>query len=323
MSESDGVEEAFEGQVRIGLLVAGRVGEELARQRERAARAAREQSVQAARDLQERLAVERAMVRASLVPLEREAWWERATPRDIETAWQSAQQWQGVEPDAARATETIREQLRTRYGINLDTLDPDRQDTVTRAMADRADHQRQMTDRAAHDAEHERARADQERLIATLLVTEATDELDAAEEAPPGGQDAPVLAREDATHAEHEAAHQTTQAADADRRAGAAAAQKATAQDASARAQGRTDAANAAPTPVYDSTQRRTQTHERLQAALGPEHADGIKARMVADTANARPAGDIAQQREAAAPAKNSRRATFSRRRGQANNVER
>ena len=163
MSESDGIEEAFEGQVRIGLLVAGRVAEELARQRERAAREAEQQSAQAARDLADRVAAERTTARASLAPIERDAWWERATPRDIETAWQTAQQWQDVEPDARRATETIREQVRTRYGIDVDTLDPsadDQQATLSRAMDDRAQQEREASERAGRNSDRARSEAD-------------------------------------------------------------------------------------------------------------------------------------------------------------------
>ena len=46
--ESDGIEEAFEGQLRIAVTAAGRVGEAFARGCEEAARRAQAQSEQAA-----------------------------------------------------------------------------------------------------------------------------------------------------------------------------------------------------------------------------------------------------------------------------------
>ena len=59
MSESDGIEDAVEGSVRIALTVAGQVGERLARSREASARQGQAASEQHALELQGRLDGER------------------------------------------------------------------------------------------------------------------------------------------------------------------------------------------------------------------------------------------------------------------------
>lgn len=321
MSESDGIEEAFEGQVRVGLLVAGRVAEELARQRERSAREAEQQSLQAARDLADRVAAERTTARASLAPIERDAWWERATPRDIEVAWQTARQWQDVEPDARRATETIREQVRDRYGIDVDTLDPDRSDAVSRAMDERAQAERESAEQAGRDSDRARSEADQERVVATLLVNEAAEERAAADSID-GDRDAQVLPLERAESAEQDAGRSGSDAAAADARAAGADAERATALGTAGRAEGRSETARA-QAPAYDSHERRAQTQSRLEGKLGPEHADAIKARMAADTANARPASDIAHEQGLVAQTSGRRRLSIGRGRTKSSGLER
>jgi len=283
MSESDGIEDAFEGQLRVGLLIAGRVAEELARQREQAARAAEQQSAQAVRDLQERAAAERTTARAALIPLERAAWWDRAKPADIETAWQTARQWAEVEPDAARAAETIREQVRTRYGIDVDALEADHQraggrdDALTRALDDHAA-------QATAQAQQHRADADKETVVATLLASEAADERAAADADGATGDAAVSAGAEEgirrglAERADDRAAAATTDAV----AAGSAA--RTTVASGSG-----TASAAAAAEPGYDSPQRRAATASDLHSSVGAEHAEAVEARMSADVANARP----------------------------------
>ncbi|WP_299039824.1 hypothetical protein [uncultured Pseudokineococcus sp.] len=300
------------------------MAEELARQRERAARQAEQQSIQAARDLQERMAAERTTARASLAPIERDAWWERATPRDIEAAWQTARQWQDVEPDARRASETIREQVRTRYGIDVDALDPDRQSAVSRVMSDRARQEQETAERAAQQSAQERSEADQERVVATLLVNEAADGRVEAN-ATAGSQDvAPARGQvagleQEADRLGQEAAAADSRAVDADADADA---ERGAALGAAARAEGRSDAARKTA-PAYDSAERRVHTRADLESKLGSGYEEVVEARMLADMANARPPGDVAHEREPVAQAAGGRRLLFGRGRGQAYGVER
>ena len=84
MSESDGIDEALEGMSRVGLTVAGRIGEQLARAREQEMRRAQAAEEQQARELQARFDAERAAARAQLAPVMDNRWWDTANGRDIE-----------------------------------------------------------------------------------------------------------------------------------------------------------------------------------------------------------------------------------------------
>lgn len=121
MSESDGIDEALDGALRMGLTVAGQVGERLARWLEQEARQAQARSEQAARELTARMDAERAAARAELVVVGREEWWARATPQEVTRVWEVANTWSRLDPDAARALETIHGQVRDRYGIDTPT----------------------------------------------------------------------------------------------------------------------------------------------------------------------------------------------------------
>jgi len=316
MNESDGIEDALEGQLRMGLLIAGRVAEELARQREQVARAAEQQSAQAVRDLQERAAAERTTARAVLVPLERAAWWDRAKPADIEAAWRTARQWAGVEPDAARAAETIREQVRTRYGIDVDALKAGhsqgggRGDALARALDDRA------AQAAGQVQAQHRAEADKETIVATLLAGEAADERAAVADATSttrdavrGGVDEGAL-RDPAERADDRAAVATT-----DTDGSVAAAHRATVASDSAASVGRG--------LEYDSPQRRAATAAELRALVGAEHAEAVEAVMSADTASARPVTAVVSTNGRSGGPAGRRRAPFGRIKGQVHGVER
>lgn len=117
MSESDGMDEALDEALRMGLTVAGQVGERVARWLEQQAREAQARSEHAARELAARMDAERAAARAELVVVSREEWWARAKPAEVTRLWEVANTWARFDPDAARALDTIREHVRDRYGI--------------------------------------------------------------------------------------------------------------------------------------------------------------------------------------------------------------
>ncbi len=120
--ESDGISEVFDDALRFGLTAAGRIAETRIRAREQQLRDAQAQGEQAERELRGRLDGERAAARAELSPIYREQWWEHAPPAQIARAWQTANQWRELDPDAQRAAEHIRGQLHDRYAINIDEL---------------------------------------------------------------------------------------------------------------------------------------------------------------------------------------------------------
>lgn len=126
--DSDGVNDVMDGGARVALTLAGQMGERLARQREQASREARALADAEAREVQARLTAERAVARAQLAPVERDAWWETATTKQITDALQVAVTWQAVDPQAAAAAAVIQRQVQQRYGVNVDQLNsrPDR-----------------------------------------------------------------------------------------------------------------------------------------------------------------------------------------------------
>ena len=121
--EPDGINETFESTARVAMTAAGLLAERIARARQQAQHDAQAASEQQARELQTRLDAERGAARASLAPVQRDEWWDNASAEDIGDAWQTANAWRDVDPDADRATGRIRDELRGRYAIDVDSLD--------------------------------------------------------------------------------------------------------------------------------------------------------------------------------------------------------
>jgi len=157
--ESDGIEEALTGSVRVAVTVGARLGEMLARTREEQLRRAEAAEEKHARELTARIQAEQAAARANLAPVFRTEWWSHAGPEDIQDAFTTARAWTGHDPEADRAADRIRDEVGRRYGVDVD--------------------------RAAADPERERVRATVEQVQAQLLVAEA-DRADQAAEAARG-----------------------------------------------------------------------------------------------------------------------------------------
>lgn len=178
VEETDGIEEAFEGQVRIFVTAAGQVAERLARAREQALRRAQERSEQQAREMRSRLEAEHRAARAELAGVHGTDWWDRATPERIGHAWQVARAWAHEDPEAVRAEQRVRDELRTRYGIDADNAGA--APAAVEAAIQRADYERAQVDaertreqaeraeahRLLGDAAHEGRRADDARAAA-------------------------------------------------------------------------------------------------------------------------------------------------------------
>lgn len=123
--DPDGVNEAFQASARVAITAGGLIAERMVRAREQALRDAQAQGEQHARELQARTDAERAGARASLAPVSREDWWDRAGAEDIGVAWETANAWSDVDRDASASVEHMRDQLRGRYAIDPDSLGAD------------------------------------------------------------------------------------------------------------------------------------------------------------------------------------------------------
>lgn len=172
--ETDGIEEAFEGQLRVLVTAAGQVGERIARAREDAQRRAQAASEQEARELASRLAAEQRAARAELAAVYRSDWWDRATPEQIGRTFQVARAWSQEDPEAVRAEARMRDELRTRYGVDVDQAHAD--PAAVRAAVERAEHERTQGDA-------ERARAAAENAEAVRLMQHADRDDERAEQA--------------------------------------------------------------------------------------------------------------------------------------------
>jgi hypothetical protein len=167
VSESDGIDEAIEGMSRIGLTIAGRIGEQLARTREQELRRAQAAEEQQARELQARFDAERAAARAQLAPVMDTRWWDTASGRDIERVHETATAWKNHDPAAASAAGTIRDQVQHRYGLDIDNLGAD-EAAVAAALA--------KAERGRGHAEAEQAVGRIETAQAAQLMAEADRE---------------------------------------------------------------------------------------------------------------------------------------------------
>lgn len=139
--ESDGIGDEFDGQMRVALTVATQMGERFARLREELARNAQARTEQQTKELQARFDAERNAARASLAPVQQQEWWNTAGVDDIATAYETAEAWRTVDPDIARTSDRMREELRGRYGIDANNLDADPtavRDALARAQQDRS-----------------------------------------------------------------------------------------------------------------------------------------------------------------------------------------
>ncbi|WP_211882925.1 hypothetical protein [Pseudarthrobacter albicanus] len=156
MSEADGIDDAVDAAMRTGLMVASRIGEQLARMREQDQRDIAAAEEHRARQLQERFDAQRAAARAQLAPAARDDWWDKATPDMIERAHQTATAWKGYDPEAAQASEHIRNQIQASYGIDVNNTGAD-EASVSAALT---------------RAQQARAEADNERTKATAARTD-------------------------------------------------------------------------------------------------------------------------------------------------------
>ncbi|WP_182262774.1 hypothetical protein [Rhodococcus sp. UFZ-B548] len=171
MSEHDEIGEVNQEltrMFRVGLQSASRLAEQMGRAREKQIRDAEAKSVQAARELRERLVAERSVIEAQLRPVMTDRWWEDASHAQIADSWQQARGWQDHSQPAADAADRIRTQVQTRYGIDAAApgIDPREIENLLQAAEE--------AKRAATD---EQELAERENVKASELMAEA-DRLD-------------------------------------------------------------------------------------------------------------------------------------------------
>ena len=186
MSESDGIEDVFEHHLQVAVQGAARMGEMIAYQRAGQARQAEATSVQEARELHARRAAEWQAARADLAATTRDEWWDRATVEDIAHHYQTATAWAPVEAEAGRYRDSMRDQIRQRWGVDVEGVVDET--AVARRIKDELDRQ----------AEIERTRANAEVAEAAALMEHAERVDRAAEERDDRSQQEADQLRDDA-----------------------------------------------------------------------------------------------------------------------------
>lgn len=258
--ESDGVEESFEGLVRVAVTAGARFGENMARLREQMARDAEARSLQQSRELQTRLAAERQAAVSELRNVQRGDWWDNAKPEDIGRTYATAKAWEGQEPEAASARERMESELRTRYGVDVNNLDAD----PAQVQAHLA---RMEAERIEGLAAEERRKEAQERAEAENLLREG-DQLDSA--------------------AERSGAAATFEPDPAAREQAAAEAET---------FRERASESRDESSQTYDSAERRSETAASLEGQGFAERS--VEARKIADVSQGKPATEALKQTKA------------------------
>lgn len=266
--ESDGIEEAFDGQLRIAVTAAGRIGEALARAREDAARRAQAQSEQEARELSSRFEAEKRAARVELGSVHRSDWWDRATPEQIGGALTTARAWGSEDPEAVRAEGRIRDELRTRYGVDVNNTGAD--PAAVQAAVEAEQLRRQS------DTERQRSATEQAEAVA---LSRQADEADRAAEA----------ARTSADVAPDEGEREQAQVQ-------------------AEREQNRAHATREKAEPLYDSAERRERDADKLeQRGVGKEAVSAKMAADVSQSKPATAAVKAQQTQSAKARPNRSR----------------
>lgn len=179
--ETDGVDEAVEGQLRMFITTAEMIGREMARHRAEQMRQARVQSERDAERLQQRLDAEREAALVQLARIGERGWYEQVTPQELAYTYQLAEAWAGQDRNADAYRIRMKTELKVRYGIDPESLRSE--DAIQAAMQKAAERERgeaaaerikakeeerqarDLANQADHDGQHasdERAAAEQE-----------------------------------------------------------------------------------------------------------------------------------------------------------------
>lgn len=122
MTESDGIEEAFEGILRTAVMAGSQIAAQLARRHELHLQQQQLRDQHEAKLLSERLDAEKHTALASLAQVYRGEWWDHADPQSIGQTLATAVAWSSEDPAAAQAEQRMRDEIQARYSIDADTL---------------------------------------------------------------------------------------------------------------------------------------------------------------------------------------------------------
>lgn len=116
--ESDGVEEALGGQLRVAVQAASQVAEKYARFLNQQQAERQRQAVHERRESEARYKAQLESARYAVRDVHNPEWWTSARPQDIGDVYRVAHTWKDHDGDIAKAYAHMQRQLNERYGIN-------------------------------------------------------------------------------------------------------------------------------------------------------------------------------------------------------------
>lgn len=168
--DTDGIEEAVEGNIRLAVIAGARVGAEISRAWEDRLRQRQAGDALQARQLEQRFAAEKQVAVAELSQVYQPQWWDRADPAQVGQMYATATAWAPQVDQAAQAQARMRAELQDRFGIDVSLTDPHGVSAAVDTW------QRRLEEQRAHEAGQENHQANTERTEATLLVGLASSE---------------------------------------------------------------------------------------------------------------------------------------------------
>tara|TARA_B100000519_G_scaffold191707_1_gene192381 strand:+ start:1414 stop:2211 length:798 start_codon:yes stop_codon:yes gene_type:complete len=162
--DGDGVLDEAEGTMRVAIMGAAQAARSTTQLRRDQAQRATRRDLEEAGQLHARLEGERAAARAELAPVHESSWWDQAQAHDVARAYETAVTWR-EDDEAARAAESrIRQELRDRYGVDVNESGAD-PSVVQAALVE--------GDQAIAERDELRAQAREEQSLADGITIEA------------------------------------------------------------------------------------------------------------------------------------------------------
>ena len=140
--EADGVTDEAQGNLRMGLMAAAQLARTASTARRHALEQASHRDLDEARQIQARIDADRVTARAELAPVQESSWWDQADIGDVARVYETAVTWRDDDDVARTAESRIRQELRDRYGIEVNETSAD--PAAVRASLD----ERKLIDRA-------------------------------------------------------------------------------------------------------------------------------------------------------------------------------
>jgi hypothetical protein len=180
--QEDPIDEAIQTSLRMGMMMAGQMGRAAGQVWEAVQKQNAHRSTDERRAVDLLFQAEHTTAMTALKQTEDPAWVDRASNEDLYAAYRHAEAWRGIDPDAARASDRLEQQISERFGISGSELHAGAAQAEAEAVRERQIGNAAGADEQLHEraATSERAQAQETSVDhAPGAVVDATN-LDAA-----------------------------------------------------------------------------------------------------------------------------------------------